>query len=143
MSNSPNTICREGIVTAVSGNEVEIRITVQSACAGCHAKGVCASFETAEKTVRARTDEPLAPGDRVTVMVEDRMAWRAVLFAFVLPMLVFGVVVFALLHRDVAEPVAGIAALAAVGAYFILLHFAGKRLFRTLVFHAKKIPTSE
>ncbi len=143
MSDSHSDICREGIVKEYADGRVRVLITVQSACAACHAKGICSSFEMAEKEFEAIADEPLAPGDRVKVSVAGGVAWRAVFFAFVLPMVVFGAILFAFFFMGSHESVAAIAALGAVGGYFLFLRLAGRSLFRSIEFHASKIPTSE
>lgn len=144
MRDTRNRICREGIIRESAEGRVKVHVTVQSACAACHAKGVCSLFETDGKVIEAIADEPLSPGEKVTVSVEERMAWRAILFAFILPMLLFGAILFfSLYFGEFAEPIGGLLALVSVGFYFIILHIIGKRLFRSITFHAKRISTNE
>ncbi len=143
MSNNRRDICREGIVQSCANGRVRILVTVQSACAGCHAKGVCSSFEMADKEIEACVEEPFSPGEHVFVSVNEKTAWQAVLFAFVLPMILFGLVLFGLLQKDFSEPVAGVSAIGVVGCYFLFLRIAGKTLFRTVTFQVRKISTNE
>ena len=49
-----------GEVVRVEGQSVFVRMTVNSACSGCHAKGVCGASETTDKIVEVVTSEASA-----------------------------------------------------------------------------------
>lgn len=80
--------CTTGVVTAVYANQVEVQISRSSACAGCHARGACTSQDRREELLTIRHFPPtLAVGDLVRITGKGNIALRAVLFAFVLPIL--------------------------------------------------------
>lgn len=143
MSDRNSDICREGVVQEYADGRVRVLITVQSACASCHAKGACTALDMSEKVIDARADGPLSPGDRVTVSVAGRYGWTAVLYAFVLPMVALGAVFFGIFSAGASETVAGLVSLGAVIVYFAILRLLRDRLFGAIEFHAQRIINSQ
>ena len=45
MENSKNVIKHSGVVSRVTPDSVEVEIVSKSACAACHAKGVCGASD--------------------------------------------------------------------------------------------------
>lgn len=146
-----------------------VRIVQTSACAACKAKAMCASAESAEKemTVVLLNQEPrtknqdasattdqtkvtslgsllLAPeaykvGDTVEVMVQQKMGWKAVVLAYLLPFFVMLAVIFignAL--WNVREEILGTVALCAMALYYLLLGLFKDKLQKEFSFTARK-----
>lgn len=139
-------IKHDGIVIAVNGDgTVRVRIVQTSACAACKAKAMCASAESKEKEILAlfvgeeakRQDIKL--GDEVVVMVQQKMGWKAILLAYMLPFIVMMTVVAignGLL--GIREEVIGTAALCAMGVYYIVLGFFKDKIQKDFSFTARK-----
>ena len=144
-------IKHDGIVIAVNGDgTVLVRIVQTSACAACKAKAMCASAESKEKEIVAlfvgeeakrqegeRQDIKL--GDEVVVMVQQKMGWKAILLAYMLPFIVMMTVVAignGLL--GIREEVIGTAALCAMGVYYIVLGFFKDKIQKDFSFTARK-----
>jgi sigma-E factor negative regulatory protein RseC len=144
-------IKHDGIVIAVNGDgTVLVRIVQTSACAACKAKAMCASAESKEKDIVAlfvgeeakrqegeRQDIKL--GDEVVVMVQQKMGWKAILLAYMLPFIVMMTVVAignGLL--GIREEVIGTAALCAMGVYYIVLGFFKDKIQKDFSFTARK-----
>ncbi len=144
-------IKHDGIVIAVNGDgTVLVRIVQTSACAACKAKAMCASAESTEKEILAlfvgeeakrqegeRQDIKL--GDEVVVMVQQKMGWKAILLAYMLPFIVMMTVVAignGLL--GIREEVIGTAALCAMGVYYIVLGFFKDKIQKDFSFTARK-----
>ena len=139
-------IKHDGIVIAVNGDgTVLVRIVQTSACAACKAKAMCASAESKEKEILAlfvgeeakRQDIKL--GDEVVVMVQQKMGWKAILLAYMLPFIVMMTVVAignGLL--GIREEVIGTAALCAMGVYYIVLGFFKDKIQKDFSFTARK-----
>ena len=144
-------IKHDGIVIAVnSDGTVRVRIVQTSACAACKAKAMCASAESKEKEIVAlfvgeeakrqeceRQDIKL--GDEVVVMVQQKMGWKAILLAYMLPFIVMMTVVAignGLL--GIREEVIGTAALCAMGVYYIVLGFFKDKIQKDFSFTARK-----
>ena len=142
-------IKHDGIVIAVNGDgTVRVRIVQTSACASCKAKAMCASAESKEKEILAIGDGLLAIGDEAEVMVQQKMGWKAVLLAYILPFVVMMAVIvlgnqaIRLLGAEAmgknGEAIIGTAALCAMGVYYIVLGFFKDKIQKDFSFTARK-----
>ena len=144
-------IKHDGIVIAVNGDgTVLVRIVQTSACAACKAKAMCASAESKEKEIlalfvgeeakrREGERQDIKIGDEVVVMVQQKMGWKAILLAYMLPFIVMMTVVAignGLL--GIREEVIGTAALCAMGVYYIVLGFFKDKIQKDFSFTARK-----
>lgn len=144
-------IKHDGIVIAVnSDGTVRVRIVQTSACAACKAKAMCASAESKEKEIvalfvgkeakrREGERQDIKLGDEVVVMVQQKMGWKAILLAYMLPFIVMMTVVAignGLL--GIREEVIGTAALCAMGVYYIVLGFFKDKIQKDFSFTARK-----
>lgn len=133
------SIRHEGIVVATQGNQVTVEIVQTSACSACKARSMCMSSESKEKRIDAVMLEPLKNGDRVEVMVTERLAWKAILLAYVMPFVVMMIVIAVLeqwLHNEV---VVGSISLAAIAVYYLILSCFRNRLQKQFSFTAHKL----
>ena len=147
-------IKHDGIIIALNENGTAlVRIVQTSACAACKAKAMCASAESAEKemTVMLLGDGQWAVGDSVEVMVQQKMGWKAVVLAYLLPFFVMLAVMFIgngllaigdgqLAMGDGAkrEAVLGTVALCAMALYYLVLGMFKDKLQKEFSFTAKK-----
>ena len=143
-------IKHDGIVIAVNGDgTVLVRIVQTSACASCKAKAMCASAESKEKEILAIGDGLLAIGDEAEVMVQQKIGWKAVLLAYVLPFVVLMAVVALgnwlwaigdgqLVMGKNGEAIIGTVALCAMGVYYIVLGFFKDKIQKEFSFTARK-----
>ena len=148
-------IKHDGIIIALNEDGTAlVRIVQTSACAACKAKAMCASAESAEKemTVMLLGDGQWAVGDTVEVMVQQKMGWKAVVLAYLLPFFVMLAVMFIgnglLAMGDEAtgllgdeakrEAVLGTVALCAMAVYYLVLGMFKDKLQKEFSFTAKK-----
>ena len=158
MQSKREMIKHDGIVMAVyEDGTALVRIVQTSACAACKAKAMCASAESAEKEMRVTllmdngrpagygvldADKPLLEykvGEEVEVMVQQKMGWKAVVLAYLLPFFVMLAVIFmgnAL--WNVREEILGTAALCAMALYYLVLGMFKSKLQKEFSFTAKK-----
>ncbi|MBP5476441.1 MAG: SoxR reducing system RseC family protein [Paludibacteraceae bacterium] len=128
-----------GVVTAVDGSNVRVRIEQASACSGCRAKGFCASAEAQEKFIDCTAEgETFQTGEQVEVLVREQLGMKAVLLAYVLPFVVIIVTLAFLSQYMNNEAVTGTVALAAAAGYFLILAFASKKLKKVFTFKVRK-----
>lgn len=132
-------IRHEGIVLAVKDGKALVEIVQTSACSACKARSMCMSAESQEKRIDATMTEPLQPGDKVEVMVTERLAWKAVLLAYILPFVVMMAVIGLLNLWIENEAIAGTVALCAIALYYIVLSFFRGRLQKAFSFTARKV----
>ena len=145
-------IKHDGIVIAVNGDgTVRVRIVQTSACATCKAKSMCASAESKEKEILALfvgEKQDIKLGDEVVVMVQQKMGWKAVLLAYVLPFIVMMAVIMLgneamrLFGNETmgkkGEAIIGTVALCAMGTYYIILGFFKDKIQKEFSFTARK-----
>lgn len=133
-------IKHDGIVIAVNANgTVRVKIVQTSACAACKAKAMCASAESKEKEIEAIGDGLLAVGDTAEVLVQQKLGWKAVLLAYILPFVVMlGVVVIGNGLQVIGEEIVGTMALCAMGVYYIVLGFFKDKIQKEFSFTAVK-----
>ena len=151
-------IKHDGIIIALNEDGTAlVRIVQTSACAACKAKAMCASAESVEKEMRVTllmddgrpagsgvwdADKPLLEykvGDEVEVMVQQKMGWKAVVLAYLLPFFVMLAVIFignAL--WNVREEILGTAALCAMALYYLVLGMFKDKLQKEFSFTARK-----
>ncbi|MCD7721441.1 MAG: SoxR reducing system RseC family protein [Prevotellaceae bacterium] len=132
-------ILHEGVVTALKGGQVEVRIERTPSCQGCQAAGLCKAAKGGTSLVTAtfQGEEPRV-GESVTVEASVGQGLRAALWAYVAPLLllvaVLGLTV-ALTHNEGASALAGIGS---VAVYYLALHRFGGRLFKGLSFRVRR-----
>ena len=156
-------IKHDGIIIALNEDGTAlVRIVQTSACAACKAKAMCASAESVEKEMtvvllgengKVKTEnnstqsyttlhdstQSYHVGDTVEVMVQQKMGWKAVVLAYLLPFFVMLAVIFtgnAL--WNVREEILGTAALCAMALYYIVLGLFKDKLQKEFSFTAKK-----
>ncbi len=89
MSNDTQ-ISHEGIVQSIDGQNIAVKLTVQSACAGCHAKNICGAADSSDKVVTARNldDGTFEIGEKVRVEIGQSLATKAIVICYLLPFIV-------------------------------------------------------
>lgn len=121
----------KGKVVQLNGVNVSVMIESQSACAACHAKGMCTLSDKEDKIIdiKVSTDRAanLSVGDEVMVAVSQQRGMQAVLLAYILPAIVVVVSLVAWL-KVVPEPWAIVLALAVLALYYILLYLFRNKL---------------
>ena len=137
---SQNTICKEGVVRAVSGENIEVEITISSACSECHAKSICMPSDHKQETVTAKSlyGEHFEVGDKVNLVLKSSAGRKAVVIAYLLPLIVFMVALFGsyiLFHNELASV---LICLTFVVLYFIVLKRKSKKIEGEFEFFVKK-----
>ena len=133
-------IRHEGVVFRTSGNMAHVEIVQTSACSACKARSMCMSSESQQKQMDVEMLEPMQAGDRVEVEVRERLAWRAVLLAYILPFVVMMAVIAVLDYAtDWSEAIVGTLSLCAIALYYLILSAFKHKLQKQFSFTARKI----
>lgn len=121
----------KGKVVQLNGVNVSVMIESQSACAACHAKGMCTLSDKEDKIIDIKVSidraANLSVGDEVMVAVSQQRGMQAVLLAYILPAIVVVVSLVAWL-KVVPEPWAIVLALAVLALYYMLLYLFRNKL---------------
>ena len=98
------------------------------------------SSESQQKYIDAVMLEPMKTGDRVEVEVRERLAWKAILLAYILPFVVMMAVIAVLDYAtDWSEAIIGTLSLCAIALYYIGLSVFKHRLQKQFTFSARKV----
>ena len=132
-------IRHNGIVMSINGSSAHVQITQTSACSACKARTMCMSSESQRKEMDAVMLEPMKVGDHVEVEVRERLAWKAILLAYIMPFLVMMAVIAILdFTTSLSEAVIGTLSLCAIALYYLGLSFFKHRLRTQFTFTARK-----
>ncbi|MEN8201410.1 MAG: SoxR reducing system RseC family protein [Bacteroidota bacterium] len=137
-----NLIDHEGTIDRIEDGVAHVKITSESACAACHAKGVCSAADQEEKFL----DIPLKEisynnGESVRVQVTRHLGFKAVALGYFYPFLLLMAVLIVLIISGVSELKAGSLALLSLIPYYLLLYAFRKRIESTFTFSIKKTNT--
>lgn len=122
-------VSHKGIVVAADGCKIKVQIESVSACAACHAKGMCTLSDKEDKLIDIEMPNGMEKkvGDVVTVVVTQQRGMQAVVLAYILPAIVVILSLVGLLNI-VSEPVAIILSLLSLAVYYILLYLFRNRI---------------
>jgi sigma-E factor negative regulatory protein RseC len=126
-----------GEVVRVADDKVWVRMTVNSACSGCHARAVCGVDESKDKIVEVATSDAAAysVGESVEVALESRsVGAKSVFLAYVVPFFVLLIVLVGLTVFGVSEGVAALSAIEGVGLYYVVLWLMNSKIEKTIKF---------
>ena len=132
-------VSHKGKVVKMTPQVTTVAILSHSACSGCHAAGLCGLGEVMEKAVEVPTS-PYASykvGDEVEVLFKASMGMKAVWLAYFIPLVVLLAVILGLIGLGVAEVPAGLAGIAAVGVYYLVLWLFRDKLKNEYIFTIK------
>jgi len=137
MSERFDTIEHEGIVQKSDNESVTVSIISSAACSGCHAEGICSLSGKVEKTIDIPGEYQVLPGDFVTVQMKQSSGHTAVLFGYVIPLILLVAILIILISLSVPELIAGLGALAVLIPYYLLLYVFRNRMSRKFIFTLK------
>ena len=138
--NEENNICRKGIVRAINGDDISVEVIVSSACSGCHAKSICIPSDRRKEviTVKNTYHENFQVGETVELLLETSAGNKAVILAYVLPLVVLLALLFgcyALTHNELLS--VGIGVLGVIVYYLVLKSFS-KGVEKGITFAVRK-----
>lgn len=140
-----NLIKHAGIVESLADDYVVVRILQTSACAACKVAGHCNAAESKEKLIDVydgvgdaesgrRNAEGLRVGEAVTVVTDASTGYHAVVWGFVIPLLLLVTVIFVTMAFTGNEVFSALLGLAAEGPYFWVVYLLRDRIRQRLSF---------
>ena len=125
-----------GVVESVATGVVMVRTERKTACAECHAKGLCGE-QGGERLIKVTSDEAsaFAAGDKVIVALENTtMAFSAILWAYLFPLCILLAVLFLAHAIGLSDGVAALASLGATVLYYVVLYIMRRYFERKIKF---------
>ena len=131
-------ICHAGKVTAVGPGTVRVEITSVSACASCHAAGLCPASEAVRKAVEVRIDEPYTPGEAVEVVLEKALGLRAAVLCYAVPLFILLILTVSLSFAGLGEVLSALIGVAGMALWYLLLYLRRDSLSGEYVFRIRR-----
>jgi sigma-E factor negative regulatory protein RseC len=134
-----NVIKHKAFVKEVNGRSLTAVIVNQSACASCHASSGCSMADMREKEVEIEHFTGLySPGQEVSILLQESLGFKALLFGYLLPFLLMLVILIAMFSITGNELAAGSLALGILVPYYIMLYFFRGRLKKIFKFELEE-----
>jgi sigma-E factor negative regulatory protein RseC len=141
--NTSECIEQQGIVEKTDRGIIRVRIPQVAACSSCHSKSSCSLFGNQEKTIEVSDDGGnYRQGERVGITITRSMGQKAILLGYFLPFVLVITTLVILTAAGFQDWIAGLASLAVLVPYYILLYFLKQKLSRFFTFTLKKIDSS-
>jgi sigma-E factor negative regulatory protein RseC len=132
-------IYHKGVIERMEGDKAFVRIVQQSACAACHAQSMCSvsggKVKWIEVTVPAGR---FHVNEEVTVCGRSSLGLKAVLIAFVLPLVAVVAAIATGLFAGWTEIASALGGLLFLALYYGVLYFLRDKLKKQFVFILKK-----
>jgi sigma-E factor negative regulatory protein RseC len=129
---SEETVSHEGVITKITDDTLEIKITAMSACAACHAKSACTMSDQAEKvlTVPRPEGREFHLFQKVNVIMGVGQGNKAAVLAYLIPIVVLLAVLFACLGVGLSEGLSALIGIAALIPYYLVLYLKRDKIKR-------------
>ena len=131
-------IRHDGIIASIDGERhIKVRILQTSACNDCKVASHCHTVGSKEKIVDVITDNDTTHwqvGQQVVVSTESRMAGRALIIGFGLPLLLMLMVMVVALAAKCSEGLTALLMLVSLVPYYIIVWLCRDRIAKEVVF---------
>ena len=133
-------IAHEGRIVEINPEFTTVEILSSSACASCHAKGLCGMSEEEKKLIMVPTDPYTVyeEGEIVDVMTKKSMGLKAVWISYVIPLVILLILILSLSPVIGNEAYTGLAAIGGVALYYFIIWLIRGRLENEFVFYIKQ-----
>mgnify|MGYP002626843215 FL=1 len=133
-------VSHKGQVVAVGSGSVKVEIISESACASCHAAGLCTLAESKRKIIDVpiRDAGVYVTGQEVEVCLAAKAGLKAVLLSYVLPVLILLILILSLPRIGLGELATGGFSILGVGLYYLVLYLRRDSLAEGYEFYIKR-----
>lgn len=133
----------EGRVIDISEDVISVEIINKSACATCHAKGVCAASEESVRVVEvpytiSTLVEEYNVGDKVNVILAPSLGIKAVWICYVVPLIVLLASILIFSKAGFSELATGLWSLAVLALYYFGVFLFRKKISKIFTFSITK-----
>ncbi len=137
--NSAHQICRSGVVDRVDGQKVFVKIEAQAACGQCRARSHCGMVESVDKIAEVLSDdaERYATGQKVELLLERSLGYKALLLGYIFPFLVLLISLFVMFMITGNEGLSALIAVSLMAPYYAVLYRLKDKLRSTFRFRIR------
>jgi sigma-E factor negative regulatory protein RseC len=136
---SRSSVSHEGVVERMEGETVLVRFIARSACAACHAKGVCSISNSEEKVVEVKgVKDSWKAGDHVEVLLEQRQGFTALMYGYGIPLVILMAVLFTVSAITGREGLSALIAMGSLIPYYLIIWIFRKKISGKFEFHIRR-----
>lgn len=130
------TITHPGVICNIGNDRIYVKILSQSACASCHAKGMCNLADMEEKVIDLKRPASAAysVGDQVVLVMKRSLGTKAVILGYLIPFLILISALIILLSLTGNELFSALMAIGLLIPYYIILFILKDKLKKTFEF---------
>lgn len=134
-----DVIEHRGKIDWIEGSKVHVHFISISACASCHAKGVCTASDMESKEVEVNDfSGKFREGEVVNVLMRRSMGFKALIYGYMIPFLLVVLTLFVSSALFTSEAAAGITSLAVLVPYYFWLFYNRDRFRKSFHFELQK-----
>jgi len=132
-------ISHRGRIVQITPDTTIVEIISEAACSSCHSKKLCSLSESSVKRIEVPSCgwQNFAEGDEVDVQMELSMGAKAVVLVYAIPLIIMVAVLFVMILAGCSELSSGLAALASLAVYQLILFLLRGRLRNEMAFKIK------
>ena len=136
---SNSEISHRGRIVSITPEITTVEIVSESACAACHAKGLCSLGDSTVKQVELPTRgwDNYSVGQEVNVVLRASMGHKAVWLAYVIPLIILVAALLGTLSAGGSELLSGGVAIGAIALYYLVIWLLRGRLRNEYIFNIK------
>jgi sigma-E factor negative regulatory protein RseC len=116
---------QKGIVIKKQEDKLVVKIEQKSTCSSCHARGACTSLDKKDKEIEIKSKDiaNYNIGDEVIITISTKLGMKAVLIAFVLPLILIVLALFLSIKIfSLSQSLSALISLLVLSAYYFLLY---------------------
>ncbi|MEE1142094.1 MAG: SoxR reducing system RseC family protein [Bacteroidales bacterium] len=116
---------QKGIVIKKQEDKLVVKIEQKSTCSSCHARGACTSLDKKDKEIEIKSKDTANYniGDVVIITISTKLGMKAVLIAFVLPLILIVLALFLSIKIfSLSQSLSALISLLVLSAYYFLLY---------------------
>ncbi len=133
-------ISHKGIIKSITDQKIVVCIISESACASCHAKGVCSAADMQDKEVEIRNfSGEYRVGQSVQVVGKTAQGFKALFYGYVFPFLLIMLVLITLTRLQFSEGVSGLISLSILVPYYLILYLTRNKIRKSFEFEIKPL----
>lgn len=135
-----DVIEHRGKIDWIEGSKVHVHFISMSACASCHAKGVCTASDMESKEVEVDDfSGKYREGEEVNVLMRRSMGFKALIYGYMIPFLLVVLTLFISSALFTSEPAVGMTSLAVLVPYYLWLYYKKDQFKKHFHFELKKL----
>lgn len=116
---------QKGIVIKKQEDKLVVKIEQKSTCSSCHARGACTSLDKKDKEIEIKSKDTANYniGDEVIITISTKLGMKAVLIAFVLPLILIVLALFLSIKIfSLSQSLSALISLLVLSAYYFFLY---------------------